>query len=78
VFKLLVNGWQRRGSAKSDRKASKSARLRGYRAARRIRPGFSSGVSFASTAAATPSGTCSDNAANQFPIDTVITVNGIF
>jgi hypothetical protein len=40
VFKLLVNGWQRRGSAKSDRKGSKSARLRRNRVARRIRSGY--------------------------------------
>jgi hypothetical protein len=26
VFKLLVHGWQRRGSAKSDRKGSKPTR----------------------------------------------------
>jgi NADPH-dependent curcumin reductase CurA len=37
VFKLPVHAWQRRGSAKSDRKGSKSARLHRNRAARRIR-----------------------------------------
>jgi hypothetical protein len=71
VFKPLVNGWQRRGSAKSDRKGSKSARLRRNRVARRIRSGFYFGVPrLHSLPVPTSSGPCSSNGANQFPIDT--------
>jgi len=40
VFKLLVHGWQRRGSAKSDRKGPSQHDC----AARGMRPGFSFGV----------------------------------